>query len=399
MYSTQASSFPQQQSSHHGSTISGYSAFDYNLTPSYQSMWFGSSPFHHQAAASPYAYPPTSPPAYYAGSCAYPAGAQVSSPTYSQTAMSHQYHPAAFTGSEFSWLSFPTQQDLYRLVRPPYSYSALIAMAIQSSVSKKITLSGIYKYVAENFPFYKKSKAGWQNSIRHNLSLNDCFLKVPRGENDPGKGHYWILDPNCEKMFDNGNFRRKRKRRETSYPVPRRVDVDSTTSPSIEQSNNHARVIRQLSKDSAAHVDTEKSNNADLFVPAHESQSPNGQSEGPASESGSNKSNILPSYDSCAEGQEHVKKQDADPVNTKSPAFPSAPTNPCSPENSTCSSSTFDIRPASYKLRQLANDYSYGLSSNNGAVAKMNSFQYGFSVRSLLSNECKDIGADSSVKS
>ncbi|CAF90239.1 unnamed protein product, partial [Tetraodon nigroviridis] len=78
---------------------------------------------------------------------------------------------------------------------------------------KKLTLSQIYQYVADNFPFYKKSKAGWQNSIRHNLSLNDCFKKIPRDEDDPGKGNYWTLDPNCEKMFDNGNFRRKRKRR------------------------------------------------------------------------------------------------------------------------------------------------------------------------------------------
>uniref|UniRef100_A0A8C9FYX6 Forkhead box protein G1 n=1 Tax=Pavo cristatus TaxID=9049 RepID=A0A8C9FYX6_PAVCR len=78
---------------------------------------------------------------------------------------------------------------------------------------RRRTLSQIYQYVAENFPFYKKSKAGWQNSIRHNLSLNDCFRKVPRDEDDPGKGNYWTLDPNCEKMFDNGNFRRKRKRR------------------------------------------------------------------------------------------------------------------------------------------------------------------------------------------
>ncbi|KAJ8025432.1 Forkhead box protein I1 [Holothuria leucospilota] len=123
-------------------------------------------------------------------------------------------------GDAFAWLSPHTQQELYRLVRPPYSYSALIAMAIQSTTDKKITLSGIYKYVAENFPFYKKSKAGWQNSIRHNLSLNDCFIKVPRSENDPGKGHYWILDPNCEKMFDNGNFRRKRKRKDTCENAP-----------------------------------------------------------------------------------------------------------------------------------------------------------------------------------
>uniref|UniRef100_A0A2K6UB79 Forkhead box I3 n=2 Tax=Saimiri boliviensis TaxID=27679 RepID=A0A2K6UB79_SAIBB len=94
-----------------------------------------------------------------------------------------------------------------------YSYSALIAMAIQSAPERKLTLSHIYQFVADSFPFYQRSKAGWQNSIRHNLSLNDCFKKVPRDEDDPGKGNYWTLDPNCEKMFDNGNFRRKRKRR------------------------------------------------------------------------------------------------------------------------------------------------------------------------------------------
>ncbi|KAG5853497.1 hypothetical protein ANANG_G00074070 [Anguilla anguilla] len=100
-----------------------------------------------------------------------------------------------------------------KLVRPPYSYSALIAMAIHGAPERRLTLSQIYQYVADNFPFYNKSKAGWQNSIRHNLSLNDCFKKVPRDEDDPGKGNYWTLDPNCEKMFDNGNFRRKRKRK------------------------------------------------------------------------------------------------------------------------------------------------------------------------------------------
>ncbi|XP_077396059.1 forkhead box protein I2 [Festucalex cinctus] len=127
---------------------------------------------------------------------------------------------SAFGGPELGWLSVASQEELLKLVRPPYSYSALIAMAIQNARDKKLTLSQIYAYVADNFPFYKKSKAGWQNSIRHNLSLNDCFKKVPRDEDDPGKGNYWTLDPNCEKMFDNGNFRRKRKRRSDPASAP-----------------------------------------------------------------------------------------------------------------------------------------------------------------------------------
>ena len=116
------------------------------------------------------------------------------------------FSPPRFV-NDFSWLSFSNRSELFKMVRPPYSYSALIAMAIQNSTEKKLTLSQIYQYVAENFPFYKKSRAGWQNSIRHNLSLNDCFKKVAREESDPGKGNYWALDANCGKMFDNGNFR------------------------------------------------------------------------------------------------------------------------------------------------------------------------------------------------
>ncbi|XP_061552673.1 forkhead box protein I2 [Phycodurus eques] len=145
----------------------------------------------------------------------------------------------AFGGPELGWLSVASQEDLLKLVRPPYSYSALIAMAIQNAHDKKLTLSQIYAYVADNFPFYKKSKAGWQNSIRHNLSLNDCFKKVPRDEDDPGKGNYWTLDPNCEKMFDNGNFRRKRKRRSDPAPVAGATKMeDGARAPTPKPADN-----------------------------------------------------------------------------------------------------------------------------------------------------------------
>uniref|UniRef100_A0A1I8JNN8 Fork-head domain-containing protein n=1 Tax=Macrostomum lignano TaxID=282301 RepID=A0A1I8JNN8_9PLAT len=52
----------------------------------------------------------------------------------------------------------------------------------------------------------------WQNSIRHSLSFNDCFLKVPRSPDKPGKGSYWTLHPDSGNMFENGCYLRRQKR-------------------------------------------------------------------------------------------------------------------------------------------------------------------------------------------
>ncbi|KAI1453576.1 forkhead box protein L2 [Annulohypoxylon moriforme] len=95
--------------------------------------------------------------------------------------------------------SFPPIVD--NGAKPLYSYAQLIGMAILRAPQRRLTLSQIYKWISDNFSFYGAQDAGWQNSIRHNLSLNKAFIKQERPKDDPGKGNYWAIEPGMEHQF------------------------------------------------------------------------------------------------------------------------------------------------------------------------------------------------------
>lgn len=96
--------------------------------------------------------------------------------------------------------------------KPPYSYAQLIVQAVASAPDKQLTLSGIYSYITKHYPYYRTADKGWQNSIRHNLSLNRYFIKVPRSQEEPGKGSFWRIDPQSEGKLIELAFRPRRPR-------------------------------------------------------------------------------------------------------------------------------------------------------------------------------------------
>lgn len=114
--------------------------------------------------------------------------------------------------------------------KPQHSYIGLIAMAILSHPDHKLVLSDIYQHILDNYPYFRSRGPGWRNSIRHNLSLNDCFIKAGRSAN--GKGHYWAIHPANLEDFKKGDFRRRKAQRKVRKHMGLAVDEDGADSPS-----------------------------------------------------------------------------------------------------------------------------------------------------------------------
>ncbi|KAM9716271.1 forkhead box protein K2 [Menidia menidia] len=119
--------------------------------------------------------------------------------------------------------------------KPPYSYAQLIVQAITMAPDKQLTLNGIYTHITKNYPYYRTADKGWQNSIRHNLSLNRYFIKVARSQEEPGKGSFWRIDPASEGKLIEQAFRKRRPRGVPCFRTP----VGPLSSRSAPASPNH----------------------------------------------------------------------------------------------------------------------------------------------------------------
>ncbi|XP_030069739.1 forkhead box protein M1 isoform X2 [Microcaecilia unicolor] len=83
--------------------------------------------------------------------------------------------------------------------RPPYSYMAMIQFAINSTEGKRMTLKEIYTWIEDHFPYFKHvAKPGWKNSIRHNLSLHDMFVRETAAN---GKISFWTIHPDANRCL------------------------------------------------------------------------------------------------------------------------------------------------------------------------------------------------------
>jgi hypothetical protein len=133
--------------------------------------------------------------------------------------------------------------DESRDIKPPYSYATMITQAILSNPDGVLSLSEIYDWIAQHYAFYRFSKSGWQNSIRHNLSLNKAFEKVPRRPNEPGKGMKWQISDSYKdefmKKFQSGSLSKARR----GSSVSRQLQLHLITHNDLPASQSQRRKI------------------------------------------------------------------------------------------------------------------------------------------------------------
>ncbi|TKR96181.1 hypothetical protein L596_010238 [Steinernema carpocapsae] len=110
------------------------------------------------------------------------------------------------------------------------SYSDLIAKALEVAPEGRMKLNEIYAWFSDNIPYFRERSsqeeaAGWKNSIRHNLSLHNRFMRIQN--EGAGKSSWWVINPDAK---PGRNPRR-----------PRAATLDNTSKASMERKKRGAK--------------------------------------------------------------------------------------------------------------------------------------------------------------
>ena len=155
--------------------------------------------------------------------------------------------------------------------KPPYSYIAMISMAIANTPDRHLSLHGIYSFIIDRFPYYAnhKNQKGWKGSIRHNLALNDCFMKLPKKAGN--KGHEWAIDPEYEDMFDHGSFLRRRYRYKNGKKKDKNDNCVTGTlaAPTFGDSNTENQALMNQNNANVQTILQQSGYMTQMYSPAH----------------------------------------------------------------------------------------------------------------------------------
>ena len=84
--------------------------------------------------------------------------------------------------------------------KPRLSYAQMIAESLMQAEDRMLPLCEIYTYINQKYPYFRMDVKSWQNAIRHNLTLNPSFQKVPRPNNE-GRGNFWRMEDGAERQI------------------------------------------------------------------------------------------------------------------------------------------------------------------------------------------------------
>ncbi|KAL8952799.1 MAG: hypothetical protein Q9222_001303 [Ikaeria aurantiellina] len=108
-------------------------------------------------------------------------------------------------------------------------YAQLIFRALKGAPGHRMVLKDIYSWFEKHTNKANGSSKGWQNSIRHNLSMNGGFKKVDQdlSAEEAKRGFIWVLEPSAlaEGVKSTTRYRKhgsNKKVHKSGHPAPER---------------------------------------------------------------------------------------------------------------------------------------------------------------------------------